>query len=163
MGNEQLSPLEKAQEVYKCEHLDREYRHKMCNDGRFSYYHQCLLCGDKGPMIKKMTIPEHIVNSMSEIDEDTIKAHSEKISAYYESLMYAQTESIKTDYHAYLETDEWSAKRLKVLIRDEYLCRACLENRATVVHHLTYAHIYNEPLYDLVAVCKQCHELIHNN
>ena len=26
------------------------------------------------------------------------------------------------------------------------------------VHHITYAHVFDEPLFDLRAVCRPCHE-----
>ena len=31
---------------------------------------------------------------------------------------------------------------------------------ASDVHHLTYAHWRNEPLFDLISVCRPCHEQI---
>jgi hypothetical protein len=43
------------------------------------------------------------------------------------------------------------------LERDNYLCQACLTNRAEQIHHLTYNNIYDEPLYELLSVCKRCH------
>jgi len=30
------------------------------------------------------------------------------------------------------------------------------------VHHLTYAHIFDEPLDDLQLVCEGCHKFLHN-
>jgi 5-methylcytosine-specific restriction endonuclease McrA len=46
------------------------------------------------------------------------------------------------------------------LERDDYLCQACLTNKAEEIHHLTYENIYDEPLYQLIAVCKRCHDKI---
>ncbi len=34
-------------------------------------------------------------------------------------------------------------------------------NRAEDVHHLTYARLYDEMLFDLIAVCRDCHERLH--
>jgi 5-methylcytosine-specific restriction endonuclease McrA len=66
----------------------------------------------------------------------------------------------KNHYTPYLNSIEWKEKRNKVLIRDKYICQSCLTNRATQVHHLTYAHVFNEPLFELTSICVPCHELI---
>jgi 5-methylcytosine-specific restriction protein A len=66
------------------------------------------------------------------------------------------------DYTVYLRSDKWKAKRALVLQRDNYLCQACLKNTATDVHHKSYEFVMNEPLFDLIAVCKRCHDHIHN-
>lgn len=64
------------------------------------------------------------------------------------------------DYNAYLRSPEWKAKRRKVLERDNWTCQACMERPATQVHHTSYAHRFNEPLFELQAVCDECHRLI---
>jgi 5-methylcytosine-specific restriction endonuclease McrA len=63
-------------------------------------------------------------------------------------------------YNEYLKTTEWQERRDEVLKRDNYICQACLNARATQVHHLNYVHWGNEPLFDLVAICNECHEKI---
>jgi 5-methylcytosine-specific restriction endonuclease McrA len=63
-------------------------------------------------------------------------------------------------YNNYLKTTEWQERRKEVLIRDNYLCQACLKARATQVHHLSYDHWGQEPLFELVAICNECHEKI---
>lgn len=63
-------------------------------------------------------------------------------------------------YHAYLQSDEWKAKRDAVLKRAGGKCEACLTRDAWQVHHITYEHKYMEPCYELRAVCDPCHEAI---
>ena len=63
-------------------------------------------------------------------------------------------------YNEYLQSYQWQDKRLRVLERDNYLCQSCLEQDATQVHHLTYKHVGNEPLFDLISVCDECHKSI---
>jgi hypothetical protein len=65
------------------------------------------------------------------------------------------------EYEAYLLTDAWRKKRNAVFERDKYICQACLVNRAVSAHHLTYDNLFNEPLFDLVSICKPCHDAIH--
>ena len=63
----------------------------------------------------------------------------------------------------YLATSFWHARRDAVLARDRHTCQAALagcRGEASQAHHLTYAHWRNEPLYDLIAVCRWCHERI---
>jgi predicted HNH restriction endonuclease len=38
-----------------------------------------------------------------------------------------------------------------------------MENPATLVHHLHYETLFREMLFDLVAVCENCHSQIHTN
>ena len=63
-------------------------------------------------------------------------------------------------YGAYLKSSQWLALRRAVLDRDNGKCQACLSEKATEVHHLTYDHVFNEPLFDLVSVCEGCHAKI---
>jgi 5-methylcytosine-specific restriction endonuclease McrA len=64
-------------------------------------------------------------------------------------------------YNAYLQGDEWRAKRVLVLRRADWTCEGCGNARATQVHHTTYDHAGNEFLWELVAVCDECHERFH--
>lgn len=66
----------------------------------------------------------------------------------------------KAAYQDYLKTDEWQTRRQQRLQYDNHKCKFC-KKTATQVHHLTYDRIYNESLYDLISVCKDCHEYIH--
>jgi 5-methylcytosine-specific restriction endonuclease McrA len=63
-------------------------------------------------------------------------------------------------YNRYLQSPAWLAKRAKVLKRDNYTCQACLDEPATEVHHKSYIHFGNEPLFDLVSVGDICHKFI---
>src|SRR5262245_42570727 len=65
-------------------------------------------------------------------------------------------------YAAYLHSSEWKAKRQAVLERCKGICERCGKYLVDEVHHLTYAHIFNEPLEDLQGLCKPCHNFLHN-
>ena len=52
---------------------------------------------------------------------------------------------------------EWA-----VLQRAGHICQGCLSAKAEVVHHLTYDHVGDELLYELVALCRACHDRAHN-
>jgi len=61
-------------------------------------------------------------------------------------------------YDAYLHTVEWQQRKRLVLKRCNGICEACGRRPATEIHHLTYKHVCNEPLFDLVGICRDCHE-----
>lgn len=64
-------------------------------------------------------------------------------------------------YAAYLDTFEWAERRDKVLARADGLCEGCGSAEATQVHHLTYAHVGYEFLFELTAICAACHGRLH--
>lgn len=64
-------------------------------------------------------------------------------------------------YEGYLRTPEWWLIRDKVMRRARGICEGCGEARATQVHHLTYQRVGKEMMFDLVAVCDECHVSIH--
>jgi DnaB-like helicase N terminal domain len=66
-------------------------------------------------------------------------------------------------YSEYLNSDAWKAKRRKVLDRCGGLCEGCREDRVTEIHHLTYAHVGDELLFELVGLCDACHERAHRS
>lgn len=66
-------------------------------------------------------------------------------------------------YARYLLSPMWRVKRDRVMKRAGGICEGCGVARATEVHHLTYDRIYEEPLFDLVAICTPCHERIHKD
>ena len=80
------------------------------------------------------------------------------------SQMQAQRENKQRDwwirYHEYMTSDTWMSLRKRVLDRDEYICQSCHRSEATQVHHLNYKHLGAEPMFDLVSVCRSCHEKI---
>ena len=61
-------------------------------------------------------------------------------------------------YRWYLQSSAWQAKRQAVLTRAGGRCERCQAAEARYVHHLTYVHLCDEPLEDLIALCGACHE-----
>jgi 5-methylcytosine-specific restriction endonuclease McrA len=66
-----------------------------------------------------------------------------------------------TTYGAYLSSEEWAERRRLVLERAGLICQGCRRARATQVHHLTYVHVGEEFLWELAAICNDCHERLH--
>lgn len=65
-------------------------------------------------------------------------------------------------YNDYLSSEEWKLRRSKVMTRCLGLCEGCLDNHASQVHHLTYEHVGEEFLFELVGLCASCHDRLHH-
>jgi 5-methylcytosine-specific restriction endonuclease McrA len=64
-------------------------------------------------------------------------------------------------YRQYLATPHWQARRQHVMQRCNGICEGCRERSAREVHHLTYQHVGEELLFELVALCDDCHDRVH--
>jgi len=76
----------------------------------------------------------------------------------------------QSDYREYLSSQIWLGKRARVLQRANDMCEGCGCRRAWQVHHLRYPRncrpgsdewIRQEKLFDLRAICRECHEDVH--
>jgi 5-methylcytosine-specific restriction endonuclease McrA len=98
-------------------------------------------------------------------DEETAMRESIRMNeeARSESIQNEERERVEYSqrYYRYLETPAWRVKRDRVMRRAGGICEACGVARANEVHHLTYARVFEEPLYDLVAICSPCHRRVH--
>ena len=69
-------------------------------------------------------------------------------------------------WEKYLRSPQWKARRDARLRAVGYKCERCGINGPSArleVHHLTYEHVGNEFLFELVALCHCCHERIHGD
>ncbi len=68
-------------------------------------------------------------------------------------------------YVAYINSPEWRAVRQRYFQSRLYKgrCAGCGATGVTLdVHHRTYRRLGHEWLGDLIAVCRRCHDTIHN-
>ncbi len=90
---------------------------------------------------------------LQKIDDEDLR----QVNEYIESLNITEWRQL---YHEYIDSEEWKALRKIILERDNYNCQICNE-KARDVHHLTYKHLKNEFHFELVALCRDCHEKYH--
>lgn len=64
-------------------------------------------------------------------------------------------------YSDYLESDKWKAFRTKLQTERSAACETCGEP-SHVLHHKTYARLFNELPEDVVFLCKECHKATHD-
>ena len=156
-----------------CKCPEKELCVRIISSGQKWLVNMCPTCY-KSEAIKKSAISNSRFNELtvySVIEYKELKAsYQSKITEWYEyqkNLRYEQFERDSDEerqkYKEYLRTDKWHKKRRAVLARDEGLCQACLTRQATQVHHTTYDRKYDEPCFDLVSVCRECHVKIHGD
>ena len=69
---------------------------------------------------------------------------------------------VPEDYVDYLLTPHWRDVRQRAIKRANGFCRKCRKpSRYLEVHHLTYHRIGAELESDVIAICRQCHDLEH--
>lgn len=64
-------------------------------------------------------------------------------------------------YKKYIASPQWKEKRYERLQYDGYRCRLCGATNYLTVHHITYRHLGDEKMRDLITLCQHCHERIH--
>lgn len=65
------------------------------------------------------------------------------------------------NYKEYIQSAEWKAKSFQRKKIDGFKCTKCGRRTGLNVHHLTYAHLYDEPMEDLTTLCRICHTKKH--
>jgi len=143
-----------------CKHEKTDLRFKMFANGEGRHFaDQCTICGKQVSEWVK-TPP----NADSHLPWDVTLAEQGRRDKYTDSQKKHIEEKRKRhhEYDIYINTSpEWKERRALVIDRANQICEACLTYRATQVHHLNYDSFQTEILYDLVAVCRPCHEKIH--
>jgi hypothetical protein len=71
------------------------------------------------------------------------------------------TNNMNRDYKEYLLSPEWRAKRIQAFQHYGRKCCKCARTKNLQIHHKTYINIFNEPMEDLMVLCKRHHEEIH--
>jgi 5-methylcytosine-specific restriction endonuclease McrA len=150
-----------------CSHTRKELRQKRNRGGAIQYIDQCLQCGTSVGLFRKHS-PELInVPTWDEKLEPNYTAakQSERAAIIQKHVRIQRNRSIGfwKQYNEYLQSDEWVQRRAKVLERASGQCEGCRTKRATQIHHLTYAHVFKEFLFELVAICDDCHKTLHTD
>lgn len=63
-------------------------------------------------------------------------------------------------YLNYLLSDAWKDKR-DLMIKLKKKCEMCGETKDLQVHHLNYLNVGNEGQDDLIVLCRDCHNKLH--
>ena len=150
-----------------CNHnFSKELRIYSASNGAEHYRHQCLTCGEAvGQNVSKTSVQSEGLSLFDQVLAEQYKASRAKerdaIHRKHIKLQSAEDVRLSKKYKEYLASKEWAAKRSRVMERAANLCEGCREVNATEVHHMNYEHLFDEFLFELVALCHSCHARWH--
>lgn len=148
----------------ECQHPANEIRKRIIA-GAQHFYRQCISCGTSiGSALKKSSDMEAAPTWDTIRDDQYSSSRGTERESILQKHVRKQKngdDGFRRKHDLYLEGPIWAAKRNAVLKRANFICEGCLTNKATQVHHLTYDHIFEELLFELVAICPDCHTRIH--
>lgn len=147
-----------------CPHSDTVVRKKIASNGQQWFWNQCIRCGAKAGKrlsAKSIAEPSEVPEFDGELPERVWKEFHARILEREELERERLKKLWKQRYDEYLETDEWKVRRELVILRSQGICEGCRRNRASQVHHTTYQNVGEEFLFELVAVCRDCHDRYH--
>jgi hypothetical protein len=149
----------------ECKHAEAQIRRVQVAGGAIHFKMQCLVCGELlGQPIRKVDAPAD-----APLKDDLLyERYRADRSSQYDSIIsqHLRTQKVRESewwrkYNIYLKSPEWRSKSQKVLRRAQNLCEGCQNKPATQAHHLTYEHVFGEFLFELVALCDECHSRLH--
>jgi len=151
----------------ECSHPETEPTRVRIANGAIQVRQCCTVCGAR------------VGTSMPQKDKgwvDSLPWQSVELSNTYKERRRAELQGILLDlarkqqqrngrftasYRAYLKSAEWRDRCQKVMKRCGGVCEGCGDRPAVHVHHQTYRHFGNEFLFELLGLCRECHERYH--
>lgn len=154
-----------------CTHSDTIIVKRLNSAGNEFFSRYCPYCGVKwGAMIKRADAErEGVAADLTEQEMDSRadaylkqrQAHFDKIVSEAADRAFEARPENTPDYQDYLRSPQWKRKAAAIMERAGGKCEGCLSRAAEEVHHTTYAHIYNEFAFQLLALCSPCHRRYH--
>jgi hypothetical protein len=143
-----------------CDFEKTELRHRVIANGTSQVVYQCLQCGRSATNpLPKSSVPNYL--RLPKWDDSIAKAWDRKRHAAHVQAKQEDRAEFFKEHDAYLRTPAWKHRRELVLKRAKGICEGCGEAPATEVHHLTYENWKAEFLFELVALCHDCHDRLH--
>ncbi len=162
---DQQSIYRRVTEEFACDHPRVVLTRFVKSNNTSEFRRQCLECGANVGCVRRNTLTEADLDVMPAWDKGIGERRSQAWNARYTQLQTeakeAQNREWQEWFQAYLRSPRWARKRQAVLDRDEGLCQGCRNAPAYQAHHLTYAHAGNELLFELISLCRACHERAH--
>lgn len=147
---------------YGCQHDNSEIVWRHTSNGTRQLRRQCKTCGEcHGSALKHELATPDTPRADPLLPKQWEQHWDTKLEEARQRLAQRNNDWWSW-YNAYLESSDWEYKRRRVMQRANGICEGCRDNAASQVHHLTYAHVGNEFLFELVAICTECHERFHN-
>lgn len=151
-------------EKFDCACQSVALKRRVIAGGGVQYVQQCIQCGRAAgqPISKANALRSNGMNEPPAFDPQILERWEEaKKRAALAIERNFDRSAFFIDYDKYLQSDEWAARRTLVLKRAAGVCEGCGCDSPAQVHHLSYAHVGFEFLFELVALCDPCHQRIH--
>ena len=113
----------------------------------------------QNPLVDDCEIAIELLNKAVDLYPDFSEASIFREEVWHCLLKSLDPNNDLETYEKYKRSPAWHRKRDLVRERDKSLC-VC-DAQATEMHHKTYDNIGQEPLSDLVMLCKGCHKRLH--
>lgn len=109
--------------------------------------------------LANIKVENHVCNECKERDREETHRHYEEWAQQHDRRI---AELRTMPYQQYLQTPEWQQTRKDHLRRARYRCQVCnAGNTQLNVHHRTYERRGQEHIRDLIVLCRDCHEIFH--
>lgn len=170
MGLDKLKALKAHSDKFQCDHPSKEIRHRVVKGGASQYVEQCLTCGKaiSQPYPKTKAIQMNGGKQPIPFDTELMDRWQTEYSNGFKRIEQEFSAKGEIDdaefkkwYGEYLASPEWKQIAKRVMDRANGICEGCLERTATEVHHLTYRDVGAEFCFQLVALCRECHDRYH--
>lgn len=147
--------------MYACKQCNNtaptEVRSMIMSNNVRHWCYQCQLCGRRvGGFLSKGHPDVLALADMIDFDKDF---RAQQFRAH-QQFLEEQSKQWWAWYSEYLKSSAWQSKRQQIFRRSGGRCEDC-GAPAVQVHHLSYEHVGNELLDELMAVCLDCHEQYH--
>lgn len=160
-------------EVPQCACMNKKLGYIVNSIGGKMYTMECQDCGTKGTWIKASSLSKADLDGAHEIDGTIREGWEEKRGEIFKEFLEekkrenkGRIDEAKAEYAEYLLSSVWRDKRERRLAINrkihDGLCEVCGNRPATQCHHITYARIRKEWMFDLACVCRRCHENLHD-
>jgi hypothetical protein len=154
-----------VQAEFACNHARERLALRVTANGKKQFVRQCIRCGQKSSALKHAELTQADMDAALPVDDELQRNWWQQRADRYQELRDKAVADEKEEwqrwYDAYLQTPKWKAKSRRILQRDP-ICQACLMRPSVQAHHLSYKHVGDEPLFDLVGVCLECHRKLHD-
>lgn len=170
MGMDKLNAYKEHGEKFRCDHPSKEIRHRVVKGGGSQYVEQCLTCGKavSQPYAKAKALQMNNGMSPAGFDDELLarweKGYSDgfkRIEQEFNDKEKRSSAEFQRWYGEYLASPKWKRIAKRVMDRANGVCEGCLDRTATEVHHLTYRDVGAEFCFQLVALCRECHDRYH--
>lgn len=156
----------------ECGHERQDLRRGTNKGGAPVVRMQCLDCGLRvGNPVKRPPNADELPefdDAMHDTYDAKRNAEKAKIDQKYVEIQLRRWRAkeqgdsyYRQAHNAYLDSPEWRDLRQRVMDRAQGLCEGCRLTPAKEVHHLSYEHWGHEFVFELVALCGDCHDRIH--